>query len=66
MEMNMNFPVQAAPVMRGQDRGRQMQPVHAAGLGVTQSDSAICQLICGQLSEPGKTICLKVCEGLLS
>jgi hypothetical protein len=66
MENKMNFPIQVAPVLRGQDRGKQALPPNAADPAATQSElfggslSAICAA-CAIAPPPYSIICSLVC-----
>lgn len=56
----MNLPRQAAPVMRGHDRGHQPQPSPAAEQTVGQS-ALPCTTICALVPAPYNTICQALC-----
>jgi hypothetical protein len=59
-ESTMNLPPQAAPVMRGHDRGNTALPPQATGLVIGQSGLP-CSVICGLLPAPYNAICQAVC-----
>jgi hypothetical protein len=56
----MNFPMQAPPVMRGDQRSNQAQPPQAASLPVAQSQFD-CKTICALLPAPYNSICAALC-----
>jgi hypothetical protein len=65
METKMNLPMQAPPVLRGQDRGQQMlPPPHAVGAAVAQSQLN-CSTICALLPAPYNAICTALCPAIL-
>jgi hypothetical protein len=64
----MNFPIQVAPVLRGQDRGKQALPPNATNATATQSQllpggSSICAA-CALAPPPYSIICSLVCPWL--
>ena len=68
MENKMNLPVQAPPVMRGQDRGTQALPPNAANPTATQSQllggSSICAA-CAIAPPPWSIVCSLLCPWIL-
>jgi hypothetical protein len=66
MEDKMNFPIQVAPVLRGQDRGKPALPPNATDPTATQSQlfggslSAICAA-CAIAPPPYSIICSILC-----
>jgi hypothetical protein len=66
MEADMNFPIQSAPAMRGQDRGNLVLPPNASVDTVAQSQGLpgnLCSL-CTLLPAPYNTICQAICGGI--
>jgi hypothetical protein len=60
----MNFPMQAPPVMRGYDRGNQLQSPHAVNLSVAQSQTSPLSFICAAcpfVPPPWSFVCSAVC-----
>jgi hypothetical protein len=60
----MRLPIQALPVMRGQDRGQGMLPPHAPAAAVAQSQLS-CSTICALLPAPYNAICNALCPVIL-
>jgi hypothetical protein len=56
----MNLPPQAAPMMRGHDRGKAALPPPGAGLAIGQSGLP-CATLCALLPAPYNAICQAVC-----
>jgi hypothetical protein len=60
----MNFPIQAPPVMRGQDRGHKAQSPYGANLAVAQSQTSPLSVICAAcpfVPPPWNFVCSAVC-----
>ncbi len=61
----MNFPIQVAPVLRGQDRGKQALPPNAVNAAASQSQlSGICAA-CAIAPPPWSIVCSLLCPWIL-
>ena len=60
METNMNLPIQAAPVMRGQERGL-AHPTGGIEPTVAQSQLS-CDTVCALVPAQYKALCTQICN----